>query len=92
MPRRYIRRRAHKDRRYAADSLNLLVGGTHLAYDSLRTDFCQIFVVMGVVGNLASLVHHPLNDACICVDIGAQHEESRPSSIGLQAVQNPAGH
>ena len=85
-------RRAHKDRRYAADSLDLLVGRAHLAYNSLCTDFSQVFVVMGVVGNLASLVHHALDYACIGVHIGTQHEECCPSSIGLQTVQYPAGH
>ena len=49
-------------------------------------------MVMSVVCNLTALVHHSPDNACIGINIGAQHEEGSPSAIGLQAVQYPAGH
>ena len=85
-------RRTQKRRSHAADRLDLLVGGTHLAADPIRPDLGNIFVVVGVVRHLTALGRHPPDHIGVGVHPGADHKERRPAAVGLQAVQNPAGH
>ena len=85
-------RRAQERRSHAADRLDLLVGGTHLAANPIRPNLGNILMVVGVVCHLTALGRHPPDHVGVGVYPGADHKERRPAAVGLKAVQNPAGH